>query len=108
MKTIRENKGKSLLTAGIVVMWVFLLVAFKYHGYEETWQWWGIPTEMPPFKDFRLILGQVRDRFRNGFEPFDNQPGVTLTEGSSIIRRSGGCSFIRTSHRTIRFGYPFL
>ncbi len=74
LKTIRENKGKSLLIAGIVLMWVFLLVAFKYHGYEETWQWWGVPTEMPPFKDFRLIPGSA-ESFRNGFEPSITNPG---------------------------------
>jgi hypothetical protein len=65
---IRENKGKSLLIAGIVLMWGFLLISFKYAGYEETWQLWGVPTEMPPFKDFRLIPGSA-ESFRNGFEP---------------------------------------
>ena len=65
---IRENKGKSLLIAGIVLMWVFLLISFKVNGYEETWQLWGVPTEVPPFKDFRLIPGSA-ESFRNGFEP---------------------------------------
>jgi hypothetical protein len=70
---IRENKGKSLLIAGIILMWVFLLVAFKVYGYEETWQLWGVPTEMPAFKDFRLIPGSA-ESFRNGFEPSIENP----------------------------------
>jgi len=70
---IRQNKGKSLLIAGIVLMWVFLLISFKLTGYEETWQLWGIPTETPPFKDFRLIPGSA-ESFRNGFEPSVNNP----------------------------------
>jgi len=70
---IRENKGKSLLIAGIVLMWAFLLISFKINGYEETWQIWGVPTEMPPFKDFRLIPGSA-ESFRNGFEPSIENP----------------------------------
>ena len=73
LNTIRENKGKSLLIAGIVLMWVFLLWSFKANGYEETWQLWGVPTEMPPFKDFRLIPGSA-ESFRNGFEPTIQNP----------------------------------
>jgi len=30
---IRENKGKSLLIAGIILMWVVLGVFFKQSGY---------------------------------------------------------------------------
>ena len=71
---IRENKGKSLLVAGIVLMWAFLLISFKTNGYEEIWQIWGVPTEMPPFKDFRLIPGSA-ESFRNGFEPSIENPG---------------------------------
>lgn len=44
------------------------------HGYEETWQLWKVPTEMPPFKDFRLIPGSA-ESFRNGFEPSIKNPG---------------------------------
>ena len=71
---IRENKGKSLLIAGIVLMWAFLLISFKINGYEDTWQIWGVPTETPPFKDFRLIPGSA-ESFRNGFEPSIKNPG---------------------------------
>jgi len=73
LKTIRENKGKSLFIAGILLMWIFLLISFKVIGYEETWQIWGVPTEMPPFKDFRLIPGSA-ESFRNGFEPSIKNP----------------------------------
>jgi len=70
---IRENKGKSLLIAGILFTWAFLLISFKVNGYEETWQIWGVPTEMPPFKDFRLIPGSA-ESFRYGFEPSVENP----------------------------------
>jgi hypothetical protein len=70
---IRDHKGRSLLIAGIVLMWVFLFGAFKYYGYEKTWHLWGVPSEMPPFKDFRLIPGSA-ESFRNGFEPTIRNP----------------------------------
>ena len=73
LKTIRENKGKSLFIAGILLMWIFILISFKVIGYEETWQTWGVPTEMPPFKDFRLIPGSA-ESFREGFEPSIKNP----------------------------------
>jgi hypothetical protein len=71
---IRENRGKVLLIAGIVLMWAVLGILFNTYGYEETWQLWGVPTEMPPFKDFRLIPGAA-ESFRNGFEPSITNPG---------------------------------
>lgn len=74
MNMIRENKGKSLLIAGIVLMWGALGILFIVHGYEETWQLWNVPTEMPPFKDFRLIPGSA-ESFRMGFEPTISNPG---------------------------------
>lgn len=74
LKYVRENKGKSLLIAGIVLMWAVLGVLFINHGYEETWQLWKISTEMPPFKDFRLIPGSA-ESFRNGYEPSIKNPG---------------------------------
>lgn len=71
---IRENKGKSLLMAGIVLMWAALGILFNAYGHEKTWQLWNVPTEMPPFKDFRLIPGSA-ESFRNGFEPTITNPG---------------------------------
>ena len=70
---IRENKGKSLLIAGIVLMWGFLFWSFSVNGYEETWQFWGVPTERPIFRDFQLIPGSA-ESFRNGFEPSIENP----------------------------------
>lgn len=70
---IRENKGKSLLIAGIILMWVILGVLFKNYGYEETWKLWRIPVEEHVFLDFRLIPGSA-ESFRNGFEPSVNNP----------------------------------
>lgn len=70
---IRENKGKSLLIAGIVLMWVLLLVLFKYYGYADTWKLWGVNSREPIFFDFRLIPGSA-ESFRNGFEPTLENP----------------------------------
>ena len=70
---IRENKGKSLLIVGIVLMWGFLFWSFNVNGYEETWQFWGVPTERPIFRDFQLIPGSA-ESFRNGFEPSIENP----------------------------------
>ncbi|HSM71637.1 MAG TPA: hypothetical protein VK851_08850 [Anaerolineales bacterium] len=70
---IRENKGKSLLIAGIILMWALLGILFSSYGYEETWQLWGVPTHSPMFRDFQLIPGSA-ESFRNGFEPSIENP----------------------------------
>lgn len=70
---IRENKGKSLFIAGIVLMWVLLLVLFKSYGYNKTWKLWGVPVEKRVFMDFRLIPGSA-ESFRRGFEPSIENP----------------------------------
>lgn len=70
---MRENKGKSLLIAGIVLMWVVLLILFKSYGYNKTWKLWGVPVEKQVFLDFRLIPGSA-ESFRNGFEPSIENP----------------------------------
>jgi len=41
---IRENKGKSLLIAGIVLIWVMLGILFVNYGYEKTWKLWNVPV----------------------------------------------------------------
>jgi len=73
LSSIRENKGKSLLIAGIVLIWVVLLVLFHSYGYNETWELWNVPTLDPVFRDFQLIPGSA-ESFRNGFEPSIENP----------------------------------
>lgn len=70
---IRENKGKSLLIAGIVLMWAALGVLFKQYGYYETWELWNVPVHPPLFRDFLLIPGSA-ESFRHGFEPTVENP----------------------------------
>lgn len=70
---IRENKGKSLLIAGIVLMWVLLGILFRQYGYYETWELWNVPVHPPLFRDFLLIPGSA-ESFRNGFEPTVENP----------------------------------
>jgi hypothetical protein len=73
LKYIRENKGKSLLIAGIILMWVFLGILFNWYGYYETWELWNVPVHPPVFRDFLLIPGSA-ESFRNGFEPTVENP----------------------------------
>lgn len=70
---IRKNKGKSLLIAGIILMWILLGVLFNQYGYYETWELWNVPVEKQVFLDFRLIPGSA-ESFRNGFEPSIKNP----------------------------------
>lgn len=70
---VRENKGKSLLMAGIILMWAVLLVLFSAYGYAETWKLWNVDTLSPVFRDFQLIPGSA-ESFRNGFEPTIENP----------------------------------
>lgn len=73
LKYVRENKGQSLLIAGIVLMWVVLGVLFRQYGYYETWELWNVPVHPPVFRDFLLIPGSA-ESFRNGFEPTIENP----------------------------------
>ncbi|NWG35783.1 MAG: DUF2029 domain-containing protein [Chloroflexi bacterium] len=70
---ILENKGKSLLVAGILLMWMLLGVLFRQYGYFETWELWRVPVHPPVFRDFLLIPGSAAS-FRNGFEPTVENP----------------------------------
>ena len=70
---IRENKGKSLLIAGIVLIWAVLGILFVNYGYEKTWELWNVPVHPPVFRDFQLIPGSA-ESFRHGFEPTIENP----------------------------------
>ncbi|HEY5731987.1 MAG TPA: hypothetical protein VIS72_18210 [Anaerolineales bacterium] len=70
---VRENKGKSLLIAGIVLMWAILGILFDQYGYYETWELWNVPTHPPLFRDWLLIPGSA-ESFRHGFEPSVENP----------------------------------
>ena len=69
-----HRSGKVVLVTVTLFVWLFILVSFKYYGYEETWQLWKVPTERPPFLDFRLIPGSA-ESFRRGVEPTIENPG---------------------------------
>lgn len=73
LKYVRENKGKSLLIAGIVLMWAVLGILFSQYGYYETWELWNVPVHAPVFRDFQLIPGSA-ESFRRGFEPTVENP----------------------------------
>ncbi len=73
LKSPNEKQGKWVLVAGGVLIWLVILVLFKFYGYEKTWQLWKVPTEMPPFLDFRLIPGSA-ESFQRGFEPTVENP----------------------------------
>jgi len=73
-KSADEKQGKLALIGGVVLIWLVIIGLFKFYGYEKTWQLWNVPTEMPPFLDFRLIPGSA-DSFQHGFEPTVKNPG---------------------------------
>lgn len=72
-RLVSENKGKSLLIAGIVLLWVVLGILFVTYGYDKTWELWNVPVEKHVFTDFRLIPGSA-ESFRSGFEPSVKNP----------------------------------
>lgn len=72
-RLVSENKGKSLLIAGIVLLWVVLGILFVTYGYDKTWELWNVPVEKHVFTDFRLIPGSA-ESFRSGFEPSVENP----------------------------------
>lgn len=74
LRSADEKYGKWVLVGGGVLIWLVILGLFRFYGYEKTWQLWNVPTEMPPFIDFRLIPGSA-ESFQRGFEPTMNNPG---------------------------------
>lgn len=73
VKMLQWGKGKSLLVAGIILMWTLLGILFATYGYYKTWELWNVPVEKPFFLDFRMIPGSA-ESFRNGFEPTVENP----------------------------------
>ena len=64
----KDKQGKIILITATVLMWLLLLLSFRWYGYEETWRLWKVPTASPIFMDFRLIPGSA-ESFREGYEP---------------------------------------
>ena len=73
LKLTKENYGKFVFVAAAFLIWLLIIALFKTYGYEKTWQLWKVPTEMPPFLDFRLIPGSA-ESFLRGFEPTVKNP----------------------------------
>lgn len=69
----KENYGRLVLIAASILIWMLILVSFKYYGYQETWELWKVPSWMPPFLDFRLIPGSA-ESFAQGYEPSVENP----------------------------------
>ena len=70
---LEEQRGKLVFVVSSVLIWLVILVLFKTYGYEKTWQLWKVPTEMPPFVDFRHIPGSA-ESFLRGYEPTLENP----------------------------------
>ena len=60
-----DKYGKAFLVGGSLLIWLLILLLFKTYGYAQTWELWKVPTELPPFSDFRLIPGSA-ETFRLG------------------------------------------
>jgi hypothetical protein len=69
----KDHHGKLVLIVSASLIWLVILGLFRFYGYERTWQLWKVPTEMPPFLDFRLIPGSA-ESFLRGFEPTVKNP----------------------------------
>jgi hypothetical protein len=70
---IRDHRGKILLIAVSVLLWLLILVLFKEIGYGRTWHLWKVPTMEPIFLDFRLIPGSA-ESYLHGYEPSVKNP----------------------------------
>lgn len=73
-KYLNDKYGKAFLVGGSVLIWLSIFLLFKNYGYTQTWELWNVPTESPPFSDFRLIPGSA-ETFRMGIEPSVRNPG---------------------------------
>ena len=73
-KYSNDKYGKTFLIGGSLLIWLSILLLFKSYGYTQTWELWKVPTESPPFSDFRLIPGSA-ETFRMGIEPSVRNPG---------------------------------
>ena len=73
-KYSNDTYGKAFLIGGSLLIWLSILLLFKSYGYTQTWELWKVPTESPPFSDFRLIPGSA-ETFRMGIEPSVRNPG---------------------------------
>jgi hypothetical protein len=71
---LKDKHGNAFLVGGSLLIWLFILLLFKSYGYTQTWELWKVPTESPPFSDFRLIPGSA-ETFRMGIEPSVRNPG---------------------------------
>ncbi|HLF72885.1 MAG TPA: hypothetical protein VI524_00945 [Anaerolineales bacterium] len=71
---LNDKYGMAFLVAGCLLIWAFIFLLFKSYGYTQTWELWRVPTESPPFSDFRLIPGSA-ETFRMGIEPSARNPG---------------------------------
>ncbi len=72
-KIIDNRDGKFVLVVASILIWLAIILLFVTYGYEKTWQLWKVPTEMPPFVDFRHIPGSA-ESFLRGFEPTVENP----------------------------------
>jgi len=71
---LNDKYGKVFLVGGSLIIWASIILLFKNYGYTQTWELWKVPTESPPFSDFRLIPGSA-ETFRMGIEPSVRNPG---------------------------------
>src|SRR3989304_3787190 len=90
---LNDKYGKAFLVGGSLLIWLSIFLLFKNYGYTQTWELWKVPTESPPFSDFRLIPGSA-ETFRMGIEPSVRSPGHSFP-----TRRSSDLS-VGEAHRS--------
>ena len=69
----KAERGKPFLVGASILIWLLILISFRFLGYEQTWILWNVSPEKPPFLDFRLIPGSA-ESFVHGFEPSIENP----------------------------------
>lgn len=71
---MKKTHSNNLLNYGILIIIAVIISLFHFHGTEETWELWNIPTLNPEFADLRTITGGAESK-EMGYDPMKENPG---------------------------------
>ena len=71
---MEKTHSNNLLLYGILIVIAVIISLFHFHGTEETWELWNIPTLNPEFADLRTITGGAESK-EMGYDPMIENPG---------------------------------
>jgi hypothetical protein len=75
--SLLDAHARVILVVSTLGIWTGVGLSFLFHGVEETWRFWQIPTMQPSFVDFRIIPGSA-ETVRMGLDPTVENPGDPL------------------------------